>query len=345
MFVSIKRYLDSRPEQVAAALLRMVRQLLEGLELHAIRGDAADYEKYRADLRRIQEEMGERPSASEVQVAAGAALEAMEEYNNRTSRFIRVQCAELQTMVGMLTRTMTTVASGSENSVTRLQAIEKHLHKAAMIEDFQAARLRLGECLDNLRGEVVRQKEESQRAVAEIKAGLTASQERIGASAPARAEARQDPVAGLPERPEAEAALIKLAQEGRHAHAVIFVVERLELINSRFGFAAGDQVLVMFRQHLAQSLSAADQLFRWSGPGLLALLKRDGTPQEVREELTRITPRRLEKTIQVSGRSILLPVAANWAMFPVADYRPVQLLFLQLDNFVQDGGRRAAESA
>jgi GGDEF domain-containing protein len=346
MFVSIKRYLDSRPEQVAAALLGMVRQVLKGLELHAVRGEAADYEKYRADLRRIQEEMGEQPSASEVQVAAGAAVEAMEEYHNRTSRFIRVQCAELQTMVGMLTKTMTTLASGSENSVTRLQTIEKQLHKASLIEDFQAARQRLAECLDNLRGEVVRQKEESQRTVAKIRTELKSSQERTSSSAIAAGEGRRDPATRLPGRQEAEAALIKLAKEGRHAHAAIFVVERLELINARFGFAAGDQVLSFLSEHLTQSLSSADRLFRWSGPALLALLERDGTPREVREEVARITAQRLEKTVNLSGRSVLLPVGANSAVFPVADYRPVQLLFLQFDNFVQGGGgRRTAESA
>jgi hypothetical protein len=36
MFISIKKYLDSRPEQVASALLRMVQLLLQGLELHAV---------------------------------------------------------------------------------------------------------------------------------------------------------------------------------------------------------------------------------------------------------------------------------------------------------------------
>jgi len=346
MFISLKKYLDSRPEQVAAALLRMVRLLLQGLDLHAVKGDAADCEKYRADIRHIGDSLGERPAASEVLVAAGTIVKAMEEYNSRTSRFIRVQCAELQTMVGMLTKTMATLASGSESSITRLQAIEKQLHKASMIEDFQTARLRLAECLENLRGEIARQREESQRTVAEIASHLTKSQERAAPSAAVRAERRQDPVTGLPGRPEAEAALVELATKNRRAYAVVFVIERLELINVRFGYAAGDQVLLLFSQHLAQSLSGADQLFRWSGPALLALLKREGTPTEVREELTRITAPRLEKTVHVGGRSVLLPLGANWAMFSVADYRPVQLLFLQFDNLVQGGGgQRVAESA
>jgi hypothetical protein len=50
MFISIKKYLDSRPEQVASALLRMVQLLLQGIEMHAGAGDAADHEKFRKDI-------------------------------------------------------------------------------------------------------------------------------------------------------------------------------------------------------------------------------------------------------------------------------------------------------
>jgi len=59
-----------------------------------------------------------------------------------------------------------------------------------------------------------------------------------------------------------------------------------------------------------------------------------------------MTAQRLEKTVLVGTRSVLLPVGASWAMFPVADFRPVQLLFAQFDSFVQGGsGRNVAETA
>lgn len=347
MFISLKRFLDSRPEQLVEALLRMVRLLVQGIELHAVKGDAADYDKFRADMVKVQESLAERPAPSEVLVMAGAVVKTMEEYNSRTSKFVHAQCAELQTMIAMLTKTMTTLASGSEVSVTRLQSIEKQLHKASMIEDFQTARLRLSECLEGLRGEIVRQKEESAQTVSNLKTELVKSHERR-APLTERPEnqGETDPVTGLPQRPEAEAALLVIAQQNRRVYAVIFVIERLELINVRFGYAAGDQVLVLFSQHLSQNLSRADHLFRWSGPAMLALLEREEPTKQVREEVARITSQRLEKTVLLGSRSVLLPVGASWAIFPVADFRPVQLLFHQFDSFVQGGtGGRVAESA
>jgi GGDEF domain-containing protein len=345
MFISIKKYLDSRPEQVASALLRMVQLLLQGIELHAVAGDAADHERFRKDIHLVQESLGGRPAAADVLVAAGTVVKAMEEYNQRTSRFIHVQCAELQTMVGMLTKAMTTLSTGSESSVTRLQTIERQLHKASMIEDFQTARLRLSECLDTFRVEIFRQREESTRAVSDMRTDLETSQKRVAPIVAAVASSRrEDPVTGLPERAAAEAAIIEAAAQNRPVYAAMFVIDRLDLINARFGYAAGDQVLVVYTQHVAQGLSRQDKLFRWRGPALLALLERSSSPKQVREEIMRIAAQRLEKTIQVGTRSVLLPVGANWAIFSVAEYRPVQLLFQQLDLFVQGGGTNRVAS-
>lgn len=339
MFISIKKYLDSRPEQVAAALLRMVQLLLQGIEMHAVKGDAADYEKFRKDIQQVQESFGDKPAASDVLVAAGTVVKAMEEYNQRTSRFIHVQCAELQTMVSMLTKTMTTLSTGSEASATRLQTIERQLHKATMIEDFQTARLRLSECLDTLRGEITRQREESTRAVSDMRTDLEKSRKRLAPMTAASASSRrEDLITGLPEREAAEAAIVEAVAQNRPLYAVMFVIDRLDLINARFGYGAGDQVLLVYTQHVAQGLSRQDKLFRWRGPALLAVLERSSSPKQVREEIMRIVAQRLEKTIQVGNRSVLLPIGARWAIFAVSEYRPVQLLFQQLDLFVQGGG-------
>lgn len=345
MFISLKRWLDGGPERLSEALLRMARLLVHAIELHAVKGDAADYEKFRADMQQVQQSLAERPTPSEILVLAGTVVTALEGYNRRTSRFMQIQCAELQAMVSMLTKTMTALSTGSEASVARLQSIEQHLHKASMIEDFQTARLRLAECLEGLRAEITRQKEESARTVSAIKTELSKSQERL-ASAPGlpRQELRPDPVTGLPGRAAAEAALLEAGRENRTVYAAVFALDRLDLINTRFGYAMGDRVLLTYSQLVAQALSGADQLFRWSGPALVALLEREGQQMpEVREELARFANQRVERTFQAGGRSALLPVAANWALFPLAHFRPVQLLFYQMDNFVLGGPKQPAD--
>ena len=70
MLISLRKYLDSRPEQLKDALLRTIRLLLEAIDVHAIRGDITGYEKFRQDIASVRERFAVMPPASEVLVLA-----------------------------------------------------------------------------------------------------------------------------------------------------------------------------------------------------------------------------------------------------------------------------------
>ena len=46
------------------------------------------------------------------------------------------------------------------------------------------------------------------------------------------------------------------------------------MINTRFGYSVGNQVFHLYSKHLAQSLQQHDELYRWTGPGFIALIER-----------------------------------------------------------------------
>jgi GGDEF domain-containing protein len=91
------------------------------------------------------------------------------------------------------------------------------------------------------------------------------------------------------------------------------------VINGRFGFPVGDRILMLFGQHIAQRLSKTDRLFRWRGPGFLAILDRTGPEISVRSELARMVSARLEPEIELAGRLVLLPVSSSWMVTGVAN--------------------------
>jgi GGDEF domain-containing protein len=343
MFISLKRYLESRPEQVSQALLRMIRLLLQGIERHAVKGDANDYAKFRADVRNVCESLTDRPTASEVLVLAGATVKALEQYNTQTTRYLHVQTSELQNMIAMLTRTMGSIASGSQTAVGRLQEIEQQLQTASMIEDFQTAKIRLSECLETLRSEIVRQREDAARQVSEMRDTLTRSQDR--ASAASGAAVRKDAVTGLPDRGDAEAAMLEAVAEGRRLYLTVFVLDRVDLVNVRFGRQAGDDMLALYAVHLGRSMTRRDRLFRWTGPAFVALIERDETASQVREEISRYANRRLSRTVMVGARSVLLPIAASWTTFPVNDGTSVQSLVRSIETFIHNSGENRAAAA
>lgn len=129
----------------------------------------------------------------------------------------------------------------------------------------------------------------------------------------------------MPARAAAAATLAGWALSPTPPFAALFVVNRIALLNSRFGYAVGDQ-------ELRSRLTPADQIFRWSGPAFLALLNRPERIEKVRQHWRYVLPGKLERNFELSNRSVMLSISATWAVFTVA--MPMDALVEQLDGFV-----------
>jgi len=141
----------------------------------------------------------------------------------------------------------------------------------------------------------------------------------LQANSSAGAQPKVDSLSGLPLRVQAEHALDTAIQSGGHGFVVAFIIDRVHLINARFGYGVGDQILTLFRQHLAEHLEEGDQLFRWTGPVFLALIDRPSLPEGVRAEVKRVTSKKLETTVQIGSRFVLLPVSSSALIISLLD--------------------------
>jgi GGDEF domain-containing protein len=301
---SLKDYLTGLDE--AGTLRRVVSILLQGITLHAVEGDRADYDRFRDHLERIQAPLGKRTSAQDLLMAAAATNQALADHGQRTTRFVRQQGAVLQNMISMLTQTMVTIGAGSENSAEHLQSIERELGRADMIEDVQTLKLRLGECLKNLRQEVVRQKAQAVR----IQEHVEHAQESVDDSIDP--DLGIDPATGLRTRLAARAALQEALHTPGRKYVVTAVVNGLQSINKRFGYPVGDQLLKTVSDLFGEALADTDRLFRWDGPALVALVEREKTIDAVRAEIGRINSKRIAGVLEVGKDGLLLPVSASW---------------------------------
>lgn len=332
--ISLRKFWTADPESGPSDLMRVVQLLIQGIALHAVEGDPQDYQLFRRDLQQQLDVVGGNPSPADLLVGTGIILKALEDYNARTTRHLRMQGAELYHMIAMLTRTVETLGAGSEQSVGRLREIEGKIEKTSVIEDVRVLKLRLGECLENIRTETTRQKADSSRTVENLRQEIRGSQERISA---AGAGPVLDPTTGLPARAAAAAALAEWALSPKPPYVGLFVVDRIALLNSRFGYAVGDRVLKTYLEELRNHLTPSDQLFRWSGPAFLALLNRTDRIEKVREQLRFQLSAKIERTFELSNRSALLSISATWAVFPIA--MPLDGLIEQLDSFLGSQNR------
>jgi len=309
--VSIKHQISVSEEQ--AALRRVISLLLDGIATRAVQGDRAEYESFQRNMQRIQETAGAEGPHDELLVAAGSAIQALDEYSQRTTRVIRKQGEELQNIISMLTRTVISIHAGSDRSAQRLQEIGHQLESTVDLEDVQQLKARLGDCLDNVREECLRQKTETGNVETSLRREIAASQARAGAMAQGY---DIDPITGLLMQDAAKQAFQEVAGKPGKLYVVTAVVSRMQPINARFGHAVGDQVLRTFKEFFEKELNPCDRVFRWTGPALVALLERAESIENVRTELRRMLAKPIDnRMFDVGGREVLIPVSASWSVF------------------------------
>jgi len=325
--ISLRSYL-SRDTEAETAYRRIIGLFLQGISLHSVEGDKADHERFREDIEKCLAVLSPETPVSELLVVVGGALRAMEEYNQRTSKFVRRQNTELQHMLAMLTQTVISIGAGSEQSVKRLQNIEKSIESTQAVEDIQILKLRLSECLEAVRDEAIRQQRDGQDAIESLKKELQSSQELMGC---VEVKVDLDGATGLHGKAEADRAIRAAMESPQGKFVVIAVCSRVQAVNARFGYAVGDKILQTFAEHFKKGMSARDQLFRWQGPALLALIERSERIDRVRTEIRQFADLRLDKTIEVGQRTVLIPISATWSIYPLTP--PLDAFAKQLDAF------------
>jgi GGDEF domain-containing protein len=328
--ISLRTYLLGDAEKdVEASYRRMLDLFLQGIALHAVEGDQADYQRFRSDMDHFAGRLAPASSISERFVVVGEVLRALEDYNRHTSKFLRIQNVELQNMVAMLTQTVIAVGTNSETSVAGLHDIERALERTRMVEDIHAVKAQLGECLKSVRVEAVRQKADGRAALESIQQELAQSVERIGGLA---LGPKRDPITGLPGKLEAGQGLRDALVSPAPKFLLLAVVNRLPVVIARYGSAVGDQVLAVAAEHFRAALLTEDELYRWDGPVLLGVMSRAAAIDSVREEVGRFAGKKLEKSFAIGSRSVSLPISTSWAIFPIVP--PLDALLKKVETFI-----------
>jgi len=228
------------------------------------------------------------------------------------------------------------LAEAGGQSVQTLQAIRNQVESARQLDDIRLLRARLGDSLKSISDEARRQRERN----AEL---LVQARQAVELALGHRDDREVDRVSGLPSAEKAEGELVSRANRDSPFYAAVFVVERLESINLRYGYAAGDQLLQLFGKHLVSKLQPMDEVFRWRGPAFVALLERPGPAEAVRSELAKFASVRQEQTTQVDGRPIKLPLSCAWTLVQLSTCSVASEATQQVDRFVAEHGEKRVE--
>jgi GGDEF domain-containing protein len=319
---NLKRYLYDQDPEVA----RIVSLVFTGVAASAVRSDDEEYAELRRDLAGIEVDLSEDFTVEHTAAAMAAAMRTLERYNQRTTRFIRQRAIEFQNMIKMLAQAVVRIGGPSELSSQVLAEIQRNLQQVSGLDDLQNIRANLGVCLEQVCQESLRQKEEARSAIAELQGHLA------GAGTGPEVQRVIDPVTKLPAREAAQVALREACEGPGRKYVGVLVLDRLKSINSRFGTAVGDQVLGELTRHIELHLSTTDSLFRWSGPTLLTILRRQSSIDRIRAEVKPVFSKGIEKEFNVGGRDVFIPISPAWEVFPMTP--PLSSVLKLVDAFV-----------
>ncbi len=302
-------------DRKAEALNRVVSLLLQGISLHAFQFDPAATEAFQLSIRKLRTELELVDDEDSALLMAAAAIRLLEENNGAAEAHLQSRHNELEKVVALLSDALLDVSNSTEETMVEIKEIERDIARARGVGALATGRARMA------------------AAIAGIRAASHTANEIEGALG------ETDGVTGLPDSSHGAAAIAEVWKHREDHYVGIFAAERLETINLRFGFQAGDQVLQTLSQHIAQQSVSGDQLFRWRGPCIVKLFRRRAPEAHVASEMTRAASSRLELALSIRDRDAIVSISTTWHLFPLHDARNFEQLIGRLNEFAATRAR------
>jgi PleD family two-component response regulator len=326
---SIRKFLNPIEPQ-PKDFIRFLHLLLQGIATHAVESDPSELRRFRLDISNISNKLTETLGLDEMSLVIEGAVDLLKEYNRRAGKLEVASKSELRAILTIMTDTIAFLISSSETEVASLQSIEKSIEKASAIDDIRRLRVELTNCLTSVRKESVRLRELSQSQIKSLQAGVRLTVENLNG---AQSEPT-DTATGLQGRITAELWITNKIAEGRDFAIAVFVVDRLGLINGRFGRAIGDQILLSVAQHLGQEATGECLLLRWSGPAFVLVSPIGPNFSAVERLVKKLGSMRLQKDIETEDGSVMLSITCSWTLEKVTPKESAELICRKLDGFV-----------
>ena len=290
-----------------ASLEDCLLNLLRGIQNHAVIADGPGGQAFRAELTALESKFQGKENAQQL---VDSAVQVLDKYGSQTNQAIARQ------------------QSGLLTAVERWSAVEQQIQAISTEDNLEAVKARLTSQIALARTEAL-----------QVVTGIEGQHAGLTAGGAYHATARvytPDQLTGLPSRASAEAELSRAHGLSEDCFLALFVVKRVALINAKFGYSRGDQVLLKVVTHLSQSLPEYNNFFRWAPCAFLAVAPPDTSYKELRGKVQVIELTRLTPTLEWEGRSAMVPVVIDCRIVSVKDFGTPSDLFLRIDSLAAD---------
>lgn len=318
--LSLKRFLDGSPEDTARDVMEL---LLDGIASHMPVLDAGEFEYFQRSIQKLKAKIVESQDGRQGQILGASVVERVDSYSRGIEKLCRMESSELKSIVTLLTQSLLNISHASQASASTLKSVERELAQASELTDIRMIKAKIAESLETICEEAGKQASQAASVASELAATATRP----------LAITERDLITGLPTVDAAKASISDRAGKGLTSWAALLFIERMETINKRFGFKAGDQMMLLFSRHIAQQLTPEDELFRWRGPMFVAILERATPAFVVSAEVRRISTSRLDYAVTLGERDIFIPITSSFSVVPITPESDLNALIDSIDEF------------
>jgi GGDEF domain-containing protein len=308
--------------------------LLRGIQNHLVIADGTDGQDFRAQLAALENKFQGKENAHQL---VDSAVEILDKYETQTNQVIAQQRSGLATAGSELSQAIKTLPE-IQQSAERFRKLEERINAISAQDNIDEVKQRLCADIAAARAEALQESSKISELFSGVAGKLDISPGRGPGqtSRPAGLVYAADQLTGLPARASAEAELARAHGQLPDCFLALFVVKRVALINAKFGYSRGDQVLLKVVMHLTQSLPEFNSLFRWAPCAFLTMAPPDTSYKELRAKVQIIELTRLTPTLEWEGRSAMVPVVIDCRIVSVKDFGTPSDLFLRLDTLAAD---------
>ena len=340
--ISIKHFLEPPKAPVpdadiVEALMQMARMLLDAIRSHTVRGNEKDFASFRSTFTAVARQMEGPRSVIALQAISSNAAQALETYYLATTEYFREQNRERHAVVAMLTETVAEISGQTDESVARLQTIEKQIAQASELDDIRALRESLDKSLRAVREAAVRQKSTSVATLERLRGQIAIAQAQIPVN-PQPSRADDDSIDIFREAAESPGEPLAAS------YVAAFRLQRSEHIANRFGDKVKLQMLSMIASQLKALLGPNDRLLRWKGVSFVMFIHSPESSEHIRSRILQAIAKTGQQYIEVGSKSVLLSIGVDWTVFPRADRQSLESIYTEVDAFLANSRPPAVSS-
>src|SRR5580658_23626 len=278
--ISLKRYIESRPEELLKAMCESYRASLTVMGTSATQICPHIGEDVEHDLLSLRDRLSPDVTPDTVVETGKQVEKELTKWGESTSTYFQQTAQDIKEIMLTVAETTQVLGERDHRFAREFEEFAGQLAAIGNLADLTKIRQSLGKSAHQLKSCVEKMLQEGEQSISQIRTELSAYQSRLDE---VERVATQDPVTGVANRYKAERQIQARLECSRSISIAIFDLDNFKQINDLYGHPAGDALLRQFATELRTFFRPTDIVSRWGGDEFLVVV--DCSPEEVRERI------------------------------------------------------------